>query len=67
MGGDSERSRQVSGGLVMMSVVACLVVTGCSDIHPAPNSEEGGMMESTTHEADALRNVERQEQEGNQR
>jgi hypothetical protein len=62
-----ESAWRISGGLLMMSVVACLAVTGCSDIHPAPNVEEGGLLESPTHEADALRQDEHQEQEGGQR
>ena len=54
---------RISGGLLMMSVVACLAVAGCADIHPAPNEEGGGMMNSPTHEADTLREEEHPEGE----
>jgi hypothetical protein len=50
----------------LLSVIAFVGVAavGCSDIHPAPNVEEGGMLESPTHESDALRETEEHEEGG---
>jgi hypothetical protein len=42
-------------GLVVASVIAGFAAVGCSEIHPEPNIEEGGLLESPTHEADAAR------------
>jgi hypothetical protein len=64
MAGDGKGVWRISSGLLMVSVVACLAATGCSDIHPAPNVEEGGLLESPTHEADALREDENREEGG---
>jgi hypothetical protein len=33
----------------------------CSGMHPEPDAERGGLLESPTHEADALRRVEERE------
>jgi hypothetical protein len=52
---DSQRLKRVAGGLLLVSVVACFATVGCSDIHPAPNVEEGGLLESQTHEQDTQR------------
>ena len=44
-------------------VLVGLAAAGCSDIHPAPDAEEGGALESPTHEADALRRSEERQQQ----
>jgi hypothetical protein len=36
---------------------------GCSEIRPEPNAEQGGLLESPTHEADALRRAEERQQQ----
>jgi hypothetical protein len=49
--------------LVALVALTGLVAVGCSEIHPAPNVEEGGVLDSPTHEADSMRHMEeRQEQ-----
>lgn len=48
--------------LSVMAVVG-LAAAGCADIHPEGNVEESGMVDSPTHEADAVREVE-ERQEG---
>jgi hypothetical protein len=45
-----------------MSVVACLVAAGCSQIHPEPDLEGAGELQSPTHEQDALREDEQHEE-----
>ena len=49
--------------LLAVLVLAGFAAAACSEIRPEPNAEEGGVLESPTHEADALRrSEERQEQ-----
>ena len=49
--------------LLAVLVLAGFAAAACSDIRPEPNAEEGGLLESPTHEADSLRrSEERQEQ-----
>jgi hypothetical protein len=44
-------------------VLLGFAAVGCAESQPGPNVEEGGLLESPTHEADALRRAEeRQEQ-----
>jgi hypothetical protein len=64
MSGDNERLRRSSSGALMIGVLACVVAAGCSDIRPEPNVQEEGMLESPTHEADALREDENREEGG---
>ena len=58
MSSDSQRSKRVFGALFLVSVVAGFAAAGCSDITPEPNVEEGGLLESETHEQDSLRDEE---------
>ena len=51
------------------SKLACLfagliivAVASCSEIRPEPDVEEGGLLESPTHEQDALRRAEEHEE-----
>ena len=64
MVGDNERPRRFSGRALVVGVLACVAVAGCSDIRPEPNVQEEGMLESPTHEADALREDENREEGG---
>ena len=48
-------------GLVLASIVG-IAASGCADIRPESDVEEGGLLESPTHEADSLRRAEEQEQ-----
>ena len=52
-----------AGALLLLSVTACLGAAGCSEIDPEPNVGEGGLLESPTHEADALRREEERRQQ----
>ena len=54
IGGDRDRSRRIAGALLLASLVACFAAAGCADIHPAPDDEGGGLLESPTHEQNAL-------------
>jgi hypothetical protein len=61
--------RKVAGILapfhLLPMVAAVAGLTACSDIRPAPDVEEGGVLESPTHEQHALREGEREaEREG---
>jgi hypothetical protein len=49
----------------LLAVVALVgfVASGCSEIRPEPNVEEGGLLESPTHEADSLRRTEERQQQ----
>jgi hypothetical protein len=48
---------------LLAAVVLVGSAVGCSEVRPEPNVEEGGLLESPTHEADSLRRAEeRQEQ-----
>jgi hypothetical protein len=65
MYGDGYELRRVSAALLLMGVVACFAA-GCSDITPEPNDTGGGVLESPTHEADQMRQMEEQQQENRQ-
>ena len=59
---DSGRVHRGVRGLVLASIVG-IAAAGCADIRPESDVEQGGLLESPTHEADALRRAEeRQEQ-----
>lgn len=64
---DSQGSKRVFDGLFLVSVVACLVAAGCSDIQPAPNDEGGGVLESPTHEQDSFHEEGQRQEEGGRR
>jgi hypothetical protein len=50
--------------LVALVALVGLAAVGCSDIHPEPNVMQGGVLDSPTHEADAMRQrEERQERD----
>ena len=51
-----ERGRVQRGvrGLVLASIVG-IAASGCADIRPESDVEEGGLLESPTHEQDAAR------------
>jgi hypothetical protein len=57
--------RRLFGGLLLASAVAG-VAAGCSDITPEPNDTGGGVLESPTHEADQMRQMEEQQEENRQ-
>ena len=63
MSSDSQGFKRAFGGLLLVSIAACLVATGCSDIQPAPDDEGGGLLESQTHEQDTLRESEEHQQQ----
>jgi hypothetical protein len=64
---DSQRLKRVFGGLLLVSAVACVAAAGCSDIQPEPNVEEGGLLESPTHEQDSMHEEEQHQEEGGRR
>jgi hypothetical protein len=64
MNEDGGRLRRVSGALLLASAVACLAAAGCADIRPEPDDEGGGMVESPTHEQDAVHETEERQEEG---
>jgi hypothetical protein len=57
--------RRLFGGLLLVGAMACFAA-GCSDITPEPNEEGGGVLDSPTHEADQMRQMEEQQQENRQ-
>jgi len=57
----ARRSMPSAFGLLSVIALVGVAAVGCSDIHPEPNMEESGMLESPTHEADAVREDEHQE------
>ena len=52
-----------AGALILLSATACFRAAGCTEIDPEPSVEEGGLLESPTHEADALRREEERRQQ----
>jgi hypothetical protein len=56
----SGSSRDASCLLAALAFIA-FVGAGCSEVRPGPGAEQGGLLESPTHEADALRRVEERE------
>jgi hypothetical protein len=44
--------------LLAVLVLAGFAAAACKEIRPEPNAKEGGVLESPTHEADALRRSE---------
>jgi hypothetical protein len=67
MCGDRDRSRRISGALLLVSALACFAAAGCADIHPAPDDEGGGMVESPTDEQDQLHEEEQRQEGGGRR
>lgn len=61
---DGQTTKHASGGVLLVGAAMCLVAAGCSDITPAPDEEGGGIIDSPTHEADALRDEDAREGEG---
>ena len=57
--------RRFFGGLLLASAMASFAA-GCSDITPEPNETGGGVLDSPTHEADQMRQMEQQQQENRQ-
>jgi hypothetical protein len=51
----------------LASVIACFAAAGCADIHPEPNDEGGGVLQSPTHEQDSLHEEEQRQEEGGRR
>ena len=45
-----------------LALVGC-AVAACADARPERNVEQGGVLESPTHEADSLRRAEEQEEQ----
>ena len=64
---DRRRPKRLLGGLLLVSAVACFAAAACGDIRPEPNIEEGGVLESPTHEQDALHEEEQHQEEGGRR
>jgi hypothetical protein len=60
---ENERPTRASGTLQWVSVVLCFAAVACSDIRPAPDDEGGGLLESPTHEQDALHEEEQRQEE----
>jgi hypothetical protein len=58
---------RILGPFRLLAIAASALCLGaCSDIRTEPDSQEGGLLESPTHEQDSLREVEREEErEGN--
>lgn len=57
------KSRRTAAHLLSLVALLGLAAVGCSEIHPEPNVEEGGLLESPTHEADSLRQFEERQHE----
>ena len=56
-------SKRAASCLIAGLVLVGFAAAGCSEIHPESDVQEGGLLESPTHEADSLRRAEeRQEQ-----
>jgi hypothetical protein len=53
--GDHRQLCRAFGGLAVACVILGFAAVACSNIHPEPDVEEGGLLESPTHEADAAR------------
>jgi hypothetical protein len=64
MSSDRQRVKRAFGGLLVLSAVAGFVAAGCSEIHPAPNDEQAGDLQSPTQEQDELRQDEQRQEEG---
>ncbi len=63
MKSDMTGSKRAASSLLAVLVLVGCAVSGCSEIRPEPNAQEGGLLESPTHEADALRRAEEREQQ----
>jgi hypothetical protein len=59
---DSGRVHRGFRGLALASILG-FAAFGCADIRPEPDVEEGGLLESPTHEADSLRRTEEREEQ----
>jgi hypothetical protein len=60
---DGKTWKRASSCLPLAVALTGLAAAGCSEIRPEPNVEQGGVVESPTHEADALRRAEERQQQ----
>lgn len=60
MGHQRQRSRCSPAVWLGLSLLACTSVAGCTDEEVHPSSGDPGLLESPTHEADSMREEERQ-------
>jgi hypothetical protein len=57
-------SSRAASWLLAALALAGFAAAACSEIHPEPNSEGGGVLEAPTHEADSLRRAEERNRGG---
>jgi hypothetical protein len=62
---DVARSKRTAAYLLSIGALVGLAAAGCSEIRPESDVEEGGLLESPTHEQDAVH--QREERERQQR
>ena len=58
---DAAKSRRTAAYLLSLVALLGFAAVGCSDIHPEPNIEEGGLLESPVHENQQV--IQREEQQ----
>ena len=59
---DGKGCKRVLGLLFTVALIGSAAAS-CSEIRPEPDVEQGGLLESPTHEADALRRADEREQQ----
>jgi hypothetical protein len=63
MNHDAAASKPRASCLLAVMALVWLAAVGCSEIRPEPNVEQGGVLESPTHEQDALHRAEQRQQQ----
>jgi hypothetical protein len=56
-------SSRVASCLLAALALAGFAAAACSEIHPEANSEEAGVLESPTHQADSLHRAEKRREQ----
>jgi hypothetical protein len=57
------RSKRAAACLLSIVALVGLAAAGCSEIRPESDVEEGGLLESPTHEQDAVRRTEERQRQ----
>jgi hypothetical protein len=55
-------AQPLASGLPALVALVGFVMIGCTETHPEPNVELGSVLDSRTHEADSLRQIEERQE-----
>ena len=59
---DLPRARPIALCLLALAALVGFAAVGCSEIHPEPNVEQGGVLDLPTHQAESMRQMEERQE-----